>query len=140
MGIVTEPVPGKIALSTIAIVGLPADALPFVTAIWFEVPRIETLPIDVPLTTFKSPVPLAEANAAGSPESAIVGLPDTPLPLVTPMPLPDATIERGTITPLDFTTIPFPAASRLPEVPFKEIVKGPCARPSVKPIPVPPDR
>jgi len=137
-GIVMEEVPGITALSAIKIVGLPADALPSTTVIWPAVPRIETLPIDVPLMTFRSPVPLAEAKAAGSPESAIVGLPETPLAFVTPIPLPEVAMERGTIAPLDFTTIPLPAASRLPEVPLSEIVNGPCASPSVNPMPVPP--
>jgi hypothetical protein len=104
------------------------------------VPRIETLPIDVPLTIFKSPVPLAEASAAGSPERATVGFPDTPLPFVTVMPVPEAVSVRGTITPLDLTTMPSLAASRLPDVPLSEIVKGPCAPPFVSPIPVLLDR
>ena len=140
MGMVMAAEPGMIALSAIEIVGFPPEALPLVTPIWSDVPRIETLPIEEPPTTFRRPVPLTDAKAAGSPESAIVGLPVTPLLLVTPIPLPELAIDRGTITPLTLTTMPSPADSRLPEVPLRNTVKGPCAPPSVNPIPVLPDR
>jgi hypothetical protein len=79
---------------------------------------------------------LAIANA--NPVNWNVGLPDTPLPFDTLMPLPLVLSVRDEIVFGALLTItPVEAPSSEADVPFRAIMYAPCAPPSVIPIPVP---
>jgi hypothetical protein len=118
---VTEPVPGNTALLANPIVGFPANAFPFVTDVWFATPSID-LGVNVePDKTVTSPDPDIPAKDAGRPLRLIVGLPACPSPSAMLRPLPVTAMLRGTIDPETLTANPFPALSRVPEVPFRVI-------------------
>jgi hypothetical protein len=83
-------------------------------------------------------VPTVLAKASAKPVKDSVGSPLTPLPLARDSPEPLTANDRAVIVfAAVLTTIPVPALSNEPLVPFKLIVYAPCAPPSVMPNPTP---
>jgi hypothetical protein len=76
------------------IVGLPPTPVPFATSIWFEVPVIVDDVMFPEVDSVTKPLKLALARASTWPVKDSVGLPDTPLPLLTDNPVVPLTIER----------------------------------------------
>ena len=93
-GMVTDPVPGMIALSAKLTVGLPLIPLPLATVIWLVVPVMVAEVIAPAVESTTRPLKLAFAKLEIWPVNEMVGSPDTPLPLEMDRPVPETAIER----------------------------------------------
>jgi hypothetical protein len=93
------------------------------TEVWFVTPVIVTGEIVELEPSANMPEPVAFASACARPDSAKVGLPETPLPFVTPMPLPlVASVRAAIVLGAVLTITPLEADSSDAEVPFNAMV------------------
>ena len=137
VNVADEYVPAVTAVASKPKDGLLAP-LPSVTMIWPDTPVMVRFAMVVPPTTASMPVPDVLARAAGKPVSWKVGLPATPLPLVTDRPFPLVVSVTGVMvdTPV-LTMMPVPSPFRLVRAPVRLICSAACMPPSARLMPAP---
>ena len=107
IGTVIEPVPGKITLLAMLIVGGLPIPVPLATSTWLNVPWIDVDDNTPSVVNVKIPLVDKLANPATCPVNAMTGSPAMPDPFVTLRPAPEEVIDRpAMLDPLVFTWMP----------------------------------
>ena len=125
MGMVMEPVPGKIGFGVNAKTGLPTPFV-LVMEIWSAVPT-KVVEVTVPeVDSTIKPLKLAFARFSACPVKDTVGSPEMPSPLVIARPAPETAKERPVMVVADvLTCIPVLEFTKDNKAPVVLILKSP---------------